>query len=306
MNATNPTPEATERKPTILIATDNPAVAALLRHLLRQEYERVHVSTDAGMAAEDFDSYAPDLLALAFSTLEKSKRHYVRLYRLSRKIHLQPHRAIVLCNEDEVSRAYQDCRSEYFNDYIPFWPMTDDGPRLLVSVHQALLDLAEMKDLPPTSAQFATRARKLFDMENQMHQQMAVGTRHVQTVSRLVLELEHEIDAALGALADKLPVDEHRHISGIPNIAELEQQLNHIKLQVGAGFRAAVEALKPIRHWTEEFSQACAPHLESVHALNTFAERMQDRVPLADSVIDSDYRQHPQGMSLQRMGGDRP
>lgn len=49
---------------------------------------------------------------------------------------------MILCGKDEVKRAYELCMKEYFDDYILFWPMTFDSSRLLMSVHNALRDLA--------------------------------------------------------------------------------------------------------------------------------------------------------------------
>jgi hypothetical protein len=47
----------------------------------------------------------PDVLVLAFNALEKSQHYYLRLFRLSTVVHLQPHRTIILCNKDEIRQA---------------------------------------------------------------------------------------------------------------------------------------------------------------------------------------------------------
>lgn len=123
---------------TILVASDNPSDAASVNDFLAQEFDQVVLSVDPDTAVEDFESHAPDVLVLAFSTLEDAERYYLGLYRLSATIHLQPHRTMVLCSTGNVRRAYQACRKESFDDYVQFWPMTNDAPRLLMSVHHAL------------------------------------------------------------------------------------------------------------------------------------------------------------------------
>jgi CheY-like chemotaxis protein len=45
----------------------------------------------------------------------------------------------VLCTRNELREAYALCRARSFDDYVLFWPMNHDAPRLLMAVHQALL-----------------------------------------------------------------------------------------------------------------------------------------------------------------------
>lgn len=196
------------------------------------------------------------MLVLAFDALEKSERYYLGLYRLSSKVHLQPHRTIILCNKYEVSRAYQACRKEYFDDYILFWPMTNDAPRLLMSVHHALRDLAAVKENLPSSAQFAAQARNLSEMGSLLDQQMAQGSLRIDVVNRAMERAEQEIK--------RLKQDE-----------------------ILQRFRTVAESVQPIKQWVDQFKKECAPHIESARALNAMADSIRPTVLVVD---DDDFQ----------------
>ena len=112
----------------ILIASNSATDATLVKKLLNDEFEHVFMSTHPDEAPEDFDRTQPDVLILAFGSLEKSKRYNLGLFRQSKEIHRKPHRTIILCNKEEVQRAYELCRDEIFDDYILFWPQAHDAP----------------------------------------------------------------------------------------------------------------------------------------------------------------------------------
>ena len=128
---------------TILIVTDNATDATLVKNLLLPEFDRIFTSIDPDKAATDFTRHLPDVLVLAFDTLEKSEHYYFSLYRLCAEVPSHPHRTLILCNKDEVKKAYELCMKDLFDDYILFWPMTYDSSRLNMSVHFALRELAK-------------------------------------------------------------------------------------------------------------------------------------------------------------------
>ena len=147
--------------PTIIVASDNTGDAALVKKLLGDEFNNVFASTDPDKSAADFVCHPPDVLVLAFNTLDKSQHYYLRLSRLCAAVHLHPHRTLILCNKDELRQAYALCRDEVFDDYILFWPMVHDALRLPMSVHLALRELAVLRDGRPTPADFAAQAPHL-------------------------------------------------------------------------------------------------------------------------------------------------
>lgn len=125
----------------ILVAADVASDAALVKELLQDEFEHINLSTDPKMAVADFDFVRPAVLILAFNTLEKAESYYLGLYRLSTMVQSVAHRTLILCNKEELRRVYELCRKEYFDDYILFWPMTNDVQRLPMAVSHALRDL---------------------------------------------------------------------------------------------------------------------------------------------------------------------
>jgi len=64
--------------PTILVVSDSIADAALAKKLLDDEFGKVFTSTDPIKSVGDFVRHPPDVLILAFDTLDKSQHYYLR------------------------------------------------------------------------------------------------------------------------------------------------------------------------------------------------------------------------------------
>lgn len=286
--------ERATRKPvkarvTILVASGSSSDAALIKQLLAPEFNRVFLSTNPDLAVKDFESHSPDVLVLAFDTLEKSERYYLELYRLSGKIHLQPHRTVILCNKAEVSRAYQACRKESFDDYVLFWPMTNDAPRLLMSVHHALRDLAAVLEGGPSAAEFAAQARRLTPLGTMLDQQMTQGSQRIEVAKRAMEQTELEIGVVLDGFSRKLAQGELPDVSRIKNVAGLEREIKRLKQdEIGQRFRAAAESVQPIKQWADDFWKECEPHIDSARTLNAMADCIRPTV----LVVDDDDFQH--------------
>lgn len=170
--------------PAIFVASDSVTDAELVKQLLNAEFKKVFISTNPDKALEEFDRQRPDVLVLAFNTLEKSECCYLGLFRLSRTVRTQPHRTVILCGKDEVRRAYELCRDGIFDDYILFWPMTQDAPRLLMAVHHAMRELDAIKASGSTQEDLSARARCLTELESQRGQQTAQGGPPVEQAKR--------------------------------------------------------------------------------------------------------------------------
>lgn len=259
-----------QTRATILVASDNSSDASSIKDLLAPEFDQVFLSVDPDMAVEDFESRAPEVLVLAFNTLEDAERYYLGLYRLSTKIHLLPHRTIILCSTGNVRRAYEACRKESFDDYVQFWPMTNDAPRLLMSVHHALRDLSGTRG-GTSAGEFATHARQLAELGNMLDQQMAQGYQRIDVVNRSMEQAEQGIGVALDGLSSKLAQRERPD----SHMAELERE-------IGQRFRAMAELLSPIQRWADELKKECAPHIESARALNAMADSIWPTILVVD------------------------
>lgn len=277
-----------EARAKVLVASDNPSDAALVRKLLLQEFEQVFLSTDPDLAVKDFESRDPDVLVLVFNTLAKAERYYLGLYRLSGKIHLQLHRTVVLCNTDEVSQAYQACRQQYFDDYVQFWPMTNDAPRLLMSVHHSLRDLRTISEGGPSAAEFAVQARRLAELGNMLDQHVAQGSQRIDLANRAMAQAEQDIGAALDGFSSKLAQGNLPGVSSISDVSGLEQEIKRLKQEeVGQRFRKVAESVQPIKQWTDDFRKGVEPHIESVLTLNAMADAIRPMILVVD---DDDFQ----------------
>ena len=289
MNAERTALKPIEARAKILVASDNPSDAALIRKLLLQEFEQVFLSTHPDLAVKDFESRAPDVLVLAFNTLAKAERYYLGLYRLSGKIHLQLHRTVVLCNMDEVNQAYQACRKQYFDDYVQFWPMTNDAPRLLMSVHLSLRDLRAISEGGPSAAEFAAQARRLAELGNMLDQHVVQGSQRIDLANLAMAQAEQDIGAALDGFSSKLAQGNLPGVSSINDVSGLEQEIKRLKQEeIGQRFRKVAESVQPIKQWADDFRKGIEPHIESVLTLNAMADAIRPMI----LVVDDDDFQH--------------
>jgi CheY-like chemotaxis protein len=273
----------------ILIATDNVTDADMIQKHLEVEFGNVFTSTVPDKAVPDFELHQPDVLLLAFDSLEKSERHYLEIYRRSHKIHSRPHRTVILCNKDEVRRVYELCKKELFDDYILFWPMTHDSTRMLMAVHHALRALAVDRAGEPSVAEFAAQARRLAELEIILDQRMTQGGQHIEATRQAMAQAEQKIGAALDGFSRRLIQDDLVDGCAVKKGGDLENEIRRLKSEeVQQHFRVAAESVKPLKQWAQDFKQECAPHLESARALNAMAGRVQAVV----LIVDDDEFQH--------------
>lgn len=273
----------------ILIVTDITTDATLVKNLLSPEFDHVFTTTDPDKLAGDFVRYLPGVLVLAFNSLEKSERHYLGLYRLCTEVHQHPHRTLILCSQDEMRRAYELCRKEYFDDYILFWPMTQDTLRLPMSIHRALRELAAPDADEPSANEFAAKVRHFADMAKTLDRQITQGGRHAEASSRAMELAEQKVNTALDGFSQRL-ID-----GGLPDSVEvknpdgLKKEISRLKWsEIQQYFRAANESAQPLKQWASGFKQECAPLVESARTLNAMAERIRPIV----LVVDDDELQH--------------
>lgn len=264
---------------TVMIATDNTADAEVVRQQLQDAHCKLCISTDPDRSVQDFERHAPDVLVLAFNTLEKSERYYLGLYRQSIAVQQQPHRTIILCNKEDLKRVCELCMKNYFDDYILFWPMTYDTSRLPMSVHNALRELSALKENAPSPFEFAAHARQISGLEQVLEQHVAQGKQHIDLASRAMKNTEKKIGAALDNLSSRITSELPE--SGDPNtmrkaIARLKQE------DIQQTFRTAMDSVKPLKQWNEGFREECAPHLESARTLNAMVKQVRPKILVVD------------------------
>ena len=268
----------------ILIASDKVGDANLVREMLQGEFEKVRITTVADKAAFDFEQHLPEVLLLAFDKLEKAERFSLNLYRQSDKIHLHPHRTVTLCNKDEVKQAYALCRSGSFDDYIQFWPMTDDSARLPMSIHIALRELAAQKSSNPSAAEFAAQARLMAEMESLLKDSLAQGDQRLETAGRAVAQAESRIGAVFDGLSERLARGELSDTVQVNNAAKLDQEFARIKIEeITQPLNVVAQSIAPLTQWAQDFKQDMQPHRDTARALTSLAQRVEPIILVVDN-----------------------
>ena len=272
----------------ILVATEVVEDAELVKRLLRDEFDNVATSTNPDSAVKDFEKHRPHVLILAFNTLEKAERYYLGLFRLSQMVHALPHRTLILCNQDEVRRVYALCRREYFDEYILFWPMTHDTPRLPMAVHQALRQLAGAEAVPNAAA-IAMQARRIGELEALLKQYVVAGDRHVELASCSLVQANKDIDSALDSLSLRLSEGELGSVVEVKDAAGFQREIDRMKAEeIDRRFEGVAATVQEMRQWAGTLSARLAPQIESARALRAMAESVRPTV----LVVDDDEFQH--------------
>ncbi|MDE2629123.1 MAG: response regulator [Burkholderiales bacterium] len=285
----NPVANGADVAPNILVASDNSADAALVRSLLANDFSNVYTSTDPNKAIEEFDRRAPQVLVLAFNVLEKAERHCLALYRLSTKIQSHPHRTVILCDKEQVKDVAELCIKQSFDDYVLFWPMNHDAPRLRMAVHHALRELASANRSGPSLAEFAAQARRLAELDSLLDRQMALGGRRIEGANLAIEQAEAHIGRALDGFSRRLGEGELPEVVDVKDASGLDRAVSDLKRDgIQPPLRAAAESMQPLRRWADELRRECAPHLESARAMGEMASRLQPTV----LVVDDDELQH--------------
>jgi CheY-like chemotaxis protein len=192
------------------------------------------------------------------------------------------HRTLLLCGKDEVRRAYQFCRKDYFDDYILFWPMAHDAPRLAMSVHLALRALAEQQN-GRLIAEMATQAQRIAELEQALQAQLSQGSACVEDVNRSLQQARLHVGGALdrfstrmldGTLADALTIKDADCVQREFRRFDTEEVQVHL--------HHAGEAAKPVQQWIESLQAGAQTRLQAAQALADGAHRSRRQVLLVD------------------------
>ena len=269
--------------PSIMIASDSIGDAVHVQELLHNEFDHIYISTGADKVPGDFVRYRPSVLILAFDTLEKSEKYFLELYRLCDEVRQRPLRTVILCSRSEIRQVYELCKKEYFDDYILFWPETDDASRLAMTIHHALHDLAALKTDGPTRAEFAAQARQLAELEKTLDEQIIKGGLHIKVASLAVERAAEGIGSALDGFSQRLIAGALPDTVEVKSAEGLNTEFSRLKREeVLPHFKAALEVTQPLKEWAANFKQECEPFLQSARTLNEMAESIWPTVLVVD------------------------
>ncbi|MBP6763226.1 MAG: response regulator [Thauera sp.] len=289
----------------ILIVTDVAAEAAQIARLLRDHFDQVETSTVETHFVADFERVKPNVVVLALPSLERAERYSLGLYRHSEIVHTVPHRNIVLCDKDNVHRAFELCSKGYFDDYVMYWPLVFDTPRLPMSILLAGRALQVQREAPP-AREVAAHARSVSQLGNVLDEQIAVGQQRAQTLAQTLQEAEGMATIAVrsassadasrsaaaasraGALPDSFELD----LDGVPSgatpqpalsIPQREGVIREVQLRVNE----AKEKVVPLGEWINSLKQDVKPQLDAARRLGELADRV---APLILIVEDDSFQ----------------
>jgi CheY-like chemotaxis protein len=268
---------------TIMIASDSDVDAAKVKFLLHTEFDHVYISTEPDKVPGDFVRFRPNVLVLAFDSLEKAERYYLELYRLCEEVHKQQLRTVILCNQHETKQVYELCKKKYFDDYILFWPMSDDSSRLAMSIHHSLHDLAATKSQGETMGEFYTHARHLAELEKSLTQQIGQGSLQIEAASQAMEHASQKVGAALDKFSQRLISGALPDTVEVKSVEGMEKEMSRFKREeVQPQLDTAIEKTQPLKQWARELKQECEPYLKSARALNAMAEGVRPTILVVD------------------------
>ncbi len=257
----------------VLVATDVVADAYVIADKLNEEFGSVFTSTDQEQAVADFEKHRPSVLVLAFDSLEKSERYYLGLYRLSTLASTLQHRTVVLCNRDEMRRAYEFCKRGYFDDYVVYWPLNFDAQRLPMTVLRALRERYDAGKDAAMVSRFSTQGRLLSGLEGAIDRQTEWGRQRLKIAGRSLRRMEAETRKIFGetfeGAAHGMPKGSFGHW-GCREIVRL--------------VHSSAAALQSLQQWVDDFKNNLEPQLTPLRTLCTLAES----VPPLLLVVDDD------------------
>lgn len=271
--------------PKILVAAEVATDGELVGNLLRDEFDSILIATDRERDVEVFESFRPDIVVLAFTALEGAESCYLGLYRRSGLIHTHPHRTIILCSKEDVRRVYLLCKRDYFDDYVLFWPIGHDAPRLLMAVHQAMRRLARDRSDSPSAAAFAAQARRLASLQEELDRYVASGQRLAERAQRDLQKVAASADGAVSGFSQRLMGGALEGFVEVRDQARLRRELESLRSAAAVDVTGATA---PLTEWVGDLRRHVSSQAESVAELAGLAERVRPSV----LVVDDDAVQH--------------
>src|SRR5450755_80651 len=259
------------RSATVLVATDRAADAADVRRVLAGEFDKVEVSTHSESAVADFERVRPEVVVLAFDTVEKSQEYCLGLLRFSKVAQAHPHRNVTLCGNADVNAVFALCKKDYYDDYVLYWPQPHDGHRLVMAVWNAVRHVVASRDPLPGRGEIAAHAQSARALGGVVARRLDQGMDHVAAVHASLASVEREVAAA--------PAHEN----------------------VRRALAASRESLAPISEWAKGFRSEVASHVADAHAL---AGKLEPRRQVILVVEDDAFAAKLIGKALDQQNFD--
>jgi CheY-like chemotaxis protein len=190
-------PRAPSKAPTrIMVASGSVDDLREIVQLLARDHEQVAGSLDFDAAVRDFETLLPQVLVLAFDSIEKSQQYLLALYRRSQVASGHRHRTVLLCGHAEVPAAYELCMKSCYDDYVPYWPLAHDGLRLSMSVWNAA-QAVRSESSRLHAKELAVRAEQVRNVQAFFETEASEGRRFSDTLAGTLEDVEIAVDKAI-------------------------------------------------------------------------------------------------------------
>jgi CheY-like chemotaxis protein len=268
----------------VLIATDNPAEGVQVQRLLQPHFPHLSVTSDPDSALRDFEEFKPDVVVLAFDTIEKAQSYCLGLYRFGPRLQQHPHRMILLCSKSELATAFELCKKQYFDDYVLHWPMAHDGKRLPMSVWVASREIIAARAAAPARAELRTHAKQLRDLGTALDLECSAAENNVTGADSALTELERGISSATEEFSQRIAYRGDGAVE-ITDIDALSRESARLKATVAAQTHHLREqTLIPMQSWAANLRGNVEPALAGAIEL---VEHMRNARPVI-MVVDDD------------------
>jgi len=264
----------------VLIASDSSADAQQVLELLSEHFAQVSVSVEERALVRDFEAFQPDVLVLAFDTLEKAQQYCLGLYRLGQPLHARPHRLILLCRREELAAAFDLCKKQYFDDYVLYWPYASDGQRLPMCVWVAAREVLATRSQLVQRSSLLSQAQRLTEVEDALNREFDTCDRNVAAAHRSLEQLEQQLAGAADAFSQRLLPD--ARAGSFETV--LTREIRRLKDEQASQTRlAGSRGLGLLTEWASHAKTQIRPALADARQA---AERLQPRLLLM--VVDDD------------------
>ena len=270
----------------ILVASDNLDDAAQILRQLQVEFAEARTSVDADMAVEDFEKFEPDVLVLAFDSIERAQGYALGLYRFSQRVSAHGHRTILLCNKDQVRAAFELCKKGSFDDYVLYWPQAQDGLRLTMSVWNAARHVIAAPSQGPSHVDLISHVKQLGAMQSLVDEQVSEAERHASSAGGSLKQAERTVGSAIDELFQRLAGHGGTGIVEVKDPAALAREFDQLKAPVSQAFKATANAMAPDGGWTRQLKERLAPHLNGLRAIG---EKISKTEPVVLVVEDDEF-----------------
>ena len=273
----------------ILIVSDSLWDANLLKQLLDDDFPNIAISTDQNLVVRDFIGHEPLVLVLAFKSIAQAEDYYLGLYRNSPLLQDRPHRTVLLCTKDEILRAYELCKSGRFDDYVHFWPMSFDAPRLHMAIRGALRDLDRSITETRHADVMLAHTGKVSQLDSRLGQHIASGSQRMDVADNSLKTAEGTVLAALSAFAEKFSAHSSKEPARPIDRTDIQREIETMKAEeVEASLASVSGAMQSVRQWSNTIKDDLAPQITAARALQEIAEESRPYI----LVVEDDVFQH--------------